>query len=285
MVLERAGDDLGGARGAAVDQHDQRLAADLVAGPGIEPRDVLRVTAARRDDLAAIEEGVGHADRLIQQAARVEPQVENIALELVLGDLRGNRLDRRLQVVEGLLGEGGDLQVTDIVLGAEAHRANLDDVADDGDLQRLLGAFTQDGQLDRRVDHAAHLVDRLAQRKPADLLAVDLGDQVSGKNAGAGGRGLVDRRDDLDQLVLHRDLDAEAAELSLGLDAHVLRGLGIEIGRMRIERRQHPVDGAFDQRLLLGRRHILRAHTLEDVAEDRELLVGFRPGSVGGIAA
>ena len=54
-----------------------------------------------------------------------------------------------------------------------------------------------------------------------------------------------------------------------------LRGFGIQVGRMRIERGQHAVDGVLDQRLLVRRRHILRAHALEDVAEDRQLLVGL----------
>jgi hypothetical protein len=51
----------------------------------------------------------------------------------------------------------------------------------------------------------------------ANLFAIDLGDIVAGEHAGLGGRRVVDRRDDLDEFVFHRDLDAEAAELTLGL--------------------------------------------------------------------
>ena len=50
-----------------------------------------------------------------------------------------------------------------------------------------------------------------------------------------------------------------------------LRGFGIHVGGMRIERGEHAVDGVLDQRLLVGRRHILRPHALENVAEDRQL--------------
>ena len=55
-----------------------------------------------------------------------------------------------------------------------------------------------------------------------------------------------------------------------------LAASGVHVGRMRIERGQHAVDGALDQRLLVRRRHILGAHALEDVAENRELPVGVR---------
>ena len=36
--------------------------------------------AAGRDDLALVEEGVGHRDRLVEQAARIVAQVEDVAL-------------------------------------------------------------------------------------------------------------------------------------------------------------------------------------------------------------
>ena len=188
------------------------------------------------------------------------------------------------QIVEGLFGERGDLHVADVVLDAVLDGLHLDDVAHDRDLDRLVGAFAQDGQLDRRVDQAAHLLDRVVQGQAAHVLAVDLRNIVAGAHAGLGRRGVVDRRDHLDQLVLHGDLDAEAAELALGLDAHVLGRFGIEVGGMRIERGQHAVDGVLDQRLLVGRRHILAAHALEYVAEDRQLLVGLGARCVRGRA-
>jgi hypothetical protein len=49
-------------------------------------------------------------------------------------------------------------------------------------------------------------------------LAVDAHDQVAGLHAGALRRRVVDRGDDLDEAVLHADLDAEAAELAAGAD-------------------------------------------------------------------
>jgi hypothetical protein len=47
-----------------------------------------------------------------------------------------------------------------------------------------------------------------------------------------------------DELVLHRDLDAEPKELAAGLDLHVLVVFGVQEAGMRVEGRKHPVDGA-----------------------------------------
>ena len=68
-----------------------------VAGLRIIALDVGAAAAALRDDLAAFEEEVGQADRLVEQAARIGAQIEDIAerrlAELVLdiGDRRARR--------------------------------------------------------------------------------------------------------------------------------------------------------------------------------------------------
>ena len=48
-----------------------RQAVGGVARPGIITLDVGAAAAALRDDLAALEEQVGQADRLVEQAARI----------------------------------------------------------------------------------------------------------------------------------------------------------------------------------------------------------------------
>ena len=104
--------------------------------------------------------------------------------------------------------------------------------------------------------------------------------------ARAAGR-VVDRRHDLDEAVLHRHLDAEAAELALGLDLHFLETLGVHVARMRIERGEHAVDGGFDHLLFIRRLDIVGAHPIEHVAEQIELLVGVgirrRDGAIEGL--
>ena len=90
------------------------------------------------------------------------------------------------------------------------------------------------------------LVDGLVQGQALNLLIVDLGDHVAGHDAGFGGGRVVDRRDHLDEAVLHRDLDAEPAELAVGGLLHVAPALLVHVARMRIERGDHAVDRALD---------------------------------------
>src|SRR5439155_6145304 len=96
VVLQRACDDLRSRSRAAVDQHDERLAVDEIAGPGVEALGLLRVAAAGRDDLAPLQKRIRHRDRLIEQSARIIAQVEHVALELFRWYLRGEIVDRLL---------------------------------------------------------------------------------------------------------------------------------------------------------------------------------------------
>ena len=83
MILQGAGNDLGGRGRAAIDQHDDRLAVDEVAAACVVALDVVGPAAAGGDDLAAIQERVANRDRLIEQAARIVAQIEHIADELL----------------------------------------------------------------------------------------------------------------------------------------------------------------------------------------------------------
>ena len=161
----------------------------------------------------------------------------------------------------------------------------MDDVADDLHVERIVYALAHDGERDRRIDRPAHLLDGLLQRQALDLLLIERGDEVAAHDPGLGCRRVLDRRDHLDHAVLHRDLDAEAAELAAGLHLHVAEVLRIEIGRMRVERRQHAVDGVFDQLGVVGLLDIVRAHALEHLAEQIELPVDFRVGGRCRLAA
>ena len=80
---KRAGDDLGSRGRAAVDQHDHRLAVDQIAGTRAEALHLLGMPAAGGDDLAALQEGVGDEDRLVEQAAGIAAEIEDEALQLV----------------------------------------------------------------------------------------------------------------------------------------------------------------------------------------------------------
>ena len=102
-----------------------------------------------------------------------------------------------------------------------------------------------------------------------------MGDQVAGLHAGTLGRRIVDRRDHLDQAVLQRDLDAEATELTFGLDLHLLVVLRIEILGVRVERGQHAVDRVLDQVEVVDFLDVVVAHPFKNVAKQIELPIGF----------
>src|SRR3546814_1723813 len=85
------------------------------------------------------------------------------------------------------------------------------------------------------------------------------------------GRGIVDWRDNLDEAILHGDLDTKAAELALGLHPHVAEGFGIEVAGVRVERREHALDGKLDQVLVADLFHVVGSHALEHLAEQFQL--------------
>src|SRR5579863_5001292 len=89
----------------------------------------LRVATASRDDLAALEECIGDRDGLLQQPAGIVTQIDDEALELV-AELAVEIVDFLLQSLSGLLVEGGDANIADIVaFHARADRTNADIVA------------------------------------------------------------------------------------------------------------------------------------------------------------
>ena len=135
-----------------------------------------------------------------------------------------------------------------------------------------------DGEGDGRIDAAAHLVDGLVQGQALNFHAIDFGDEIIGHDAGLGGGRIVDRSHDLDKAVFHGDFDAEAAEFALGLDAHVLKALGIHVAGMGIERGEHAIDGRLDHLGFVGVLDIVGADAVEHVTEKIELLIGIGIG-------
>ncbi len=150
----------------------------------------------------------------------------------------------------------------------------MDDLAHDRELFDVPVRSALDGQPDRRLGRTAHLVDRFLQAQTLDGRIVDARDQIAGQHPGARSRRIVDRPHDLDQAALHHHLEAEAAEfLALHAGLEVLQGLGIEIVRMRVERRQHAVDRRLDHLLVVRLLGVVVAHLVEHFGEERELVV------------
>ena len=83
VILQRTRHDFRGGGRAAVDQNDQRFTLGQVAGLGVVTVTISRIAAPGRDDFAFVEEGIGHHDRLVQQAAGVVAQIEHHAVDVV----------------------------------------------------------------------------------------------------------------------------------------------------------------------------------------------------------
>ena len=131
------------------------------------------------------------------------------------------------------------------------------------------------GEHDVGVGRAAHALDGLGQGEAQHRFVVEMGDQVAGLQTRAMRRRVVDRRDHLDEAVLHRDLDAEPADLAAALDLHFPEILGVQIARMRVERGQHAVDRGLDQLFVAHIGDVIRAHPFEHVAEQVEQAIGL----------
>ena len=89
-------------------------------------------------------------------------------------------------------------------------------------------------------------------------------------------RRVLDRRDHLDRPVLHRHLDAEPAELSARLHLHLAELFAVHVGRMRVERREHAVDGILDQLVVVRLLDVVGADARQHGAEQIEVLVELR---------
>ncbi len=208
----------------------------------------------------------------MQQAARVVPQVEHQALHLPL-------LEQALEVLHHALG-GSLLELRDADPGIARldhlrfHALHADHRAGQRDHQRRALALARDGERDLRVRLAAHLLHGRV---------VELDDQVARLDAGLERRRVLDRRDHLDEAVLHPDLDAEAAELALRADLQLFERLRIEIGRMRVEPREHAVDRLGDQLLVLDRLDVVGLDGAEHLGEGAQLLdrQSRAPGPLG----
>jgi hypothetical protein len=71
------------------------------------------------------------------------------------------------------------------------------------------------------------------------------------RDAGLGGRGVVDRRDDLDVAVFGADFNAQAAELTAGAFLQLGEIFRPEVRGVRVEVAEHALDGIFQQSLVV----------------------------------
>ena len=214
---------------AGIDQHDHRQAVRQVARLGVEALDVALLAAALGHDLALLEEGVADLDRLVEQAAGVGAQVDDIAERLAAGRLVDRRSAPRgsaspVWAEKPLMLMMPTPSLTSHLTGLSSIRSRM--MATSNGLSRpgrtMVSLIAVPGL-------AAHLLDRLVEREAVEELAVDVGDVVAGLDPGAVGRRVLGRGDHLDRAILGRDGQAEPAVIAVG------GGLQLgEVGRLGI---------------------------------------------------
>ena len=203
------------------------------------------MAGAGGDDLALVEEVVRDGNRLIQQPAWIVAQVQHNPVQAVtqlLAEL-GNGVAHG---GVGLLVELGQPDVADIAFQPRLDHLDVDDLAVEREVDRVIHVLALDDQVDRAVGRSAHLIHRVVEREALDRRVVDAGDQVARLDAGAGCRRIIDWGDDLDNAVVLGDLETETAELAMGLHLHVAIGFGVHVHAMRVEAGQHAIDGILD---------------------------------------
>ena len=133
----------------------------------------------------------------------------------------------------------------------------LDHVAHHGDFDRLVLAVAHDRQAQLGAWLATHLLYRLIERHALHRLFVEPDDQITRTHARPLRRCVVDRGDDLDEPILHANLDAQAAELAAGADADIAVVLFVEIRGMRIQAAEHALNGILEELSVVDRLDIV----------------------------
>src|SRR3984893_15042984 len=113
LILEGAGDDFRSRRRPAANILPRCLCVHELPQRGVEPLDLIGIATPDRDDVAADQKRARYPTRLIQQAARIVAQVENVALDLLRWNFRRKGQDRLLEFVGHTAVELGDPNVSD----------------------------------------------------------------------------------------------------------------------------------------------------------------------------
>jgi hypothetical protein len=246
VILDGAGDDLRRARAVAVHQHHERQVLVLAVLLGKVP--ILGVVDApvRVDDqLAALEEAIGDADRLIQRAAGVVAEIEHQTLH----PFRRQVLQRAADFLVGRFRKISELDIAGLVVDHDraADGGDVHLVALDREVDEAVVADPADGDVDFGPLGALQLADRFFAGPALGVLIVYSGDDVPAAQALPVGGRILEHRHHGDVAVDHLDLDAQAVVPAFLALAQLLILTRIEEVRMRIERLQHAVDRPVDQ--------------------------------------
>ncbi len=150
---------------------------------------------------------------------------------------------------------------------------NANNSARQSHLERSLFTLAKHGERNLRIGRTAHAFDSFVERHALNRDSVDGGNEITGLDARALGRRIVDRRDDFNKSVFGTDFDSEAAKLAAGRHLHIFEVVRVHIAGVRIKMRDHAVDRGIDQLRVLDFAHIICADTLKGISKEIKLPV------------
>ena len=148
-----------------------------------------------------------------------------------------------------------------------------------GEVLELLEAFSHDAENDGGAGNAPHLLHGIADRHVLGAGPVDLDDMIPGLDACPPGRRVLDGRNDgEDRVALDADGDAEAPELTFGVDLHLLEHIFGHEGGVGIQFLEEAPDRPVDELLGIDGVDVIGFHQGKHLCENLQVLVGFRSG-------
>ncbi|MEJ1964339.1 MAG: hypothetical protein WDO56_23470 [Gammaproteobacteria bacterium] len=235
-----------------------------------------RATIGRHDD-PFVQERIRHRDAGFEHAARVVAEVEHEAVQ-ALRVLALERGDGPAHVICRGLAETGDAHVTKArVERGLRDAADFDLRAAEGEVQQLAGARTAHGELDVAARRTAQPGDG-AGEIGADVVVVDLHDEIAGLHAGLVGGRALDGTQHLHRRVFGHHFDAHARVGAHGGQPDLFELVGVEVGGMRVERCDHAANRFFHELLVVDFIDVLALDALVDFGEQPRLFPGQRAG-------
>ena len=132
------------------------------------------------------------------------------------------------------------------------HRLDLDGCADQCNLEGFLAAGPEHCEVHFRTRGPSQKILHLVETQSLQALAVDGENAVPGFDSRARGRGIIDRRYDVDASLIGGNDETHSAVTARRLHLHFREGFWIEITRMRIEIRDHPIERVLDHFPVVG---------------------------------
>ena len=269
VILQRAGDNLGGARaGAAHQRHHRQIQILTRFGRAVILIGIRNAAARVHDQVALGQEAVRHLDRLIERAAGIAAQVEDQTLHALLRELAQCSTQFRIGVLPEVLKL--DVASRRVQQDRGGDRRNVDFIPHDGKLDGFVVGGASNRDVHRRALGSAQLSHRLFGVPALGRLALDEDDDVAtAQTSLVRGRAFEDVEDG-DVAIDDVDGDAQAVVAAFLALTHLGKTARVHEARMRIERLEHPGNGAVDQPVGL---HLADVLLLDGLQSGRKYLV------------